>query len=414
MSYRTAIIGGGAAGFFSAIELKSVMPDMYVKIFERGRKVLSKVEISGGGRCNCTNSFAEVKSLSQVYPRGDKLLKRLFKIFGPRDVFEWFESHGVPLFTQDDNCVFPQAQDSHVIIDCFMREAETRGVRIEVSHKVRGIERVTKVGDFHGGSDAFLIDGEEFDFVIMTTGGMSDGASSFFRDMLGESIIDPIPSLFTFSINDARLHHLMGLVVENVLTSVPGTKFKSEGPLLITHWGVSGPAILRLSSYAARYLSERDYRAGLSVNWTGERNTENVRDYLSSVISENRSKMLSSYRPYNIQLRLWDYLRLKLGKRCRWDELGNKDVNRLTELLTNDIYQIDGKGTFKEEFVTCGGVALDAVNPNTMECKSVSGLFFAGEVLDIDGVTGGFNFQAAWTTAYVCAHGVLGKVNKGQ
>lgn len=393
---KTAIIGGGAAGFFSAIELKKSVPDMEVTIFERGKKVLSKVEISGGGRCNCTNSFNDVTDLKQVYPRGAGLLKRLFKQFGPKDAYSWFESHGVPLVTQEDQCVFPKAQDSHAIIDCFMREAYNVGVGIKYDYKIDAAE-----------FDRLY---DTYDFVVVTVGGISGNLDQSPLARVKDHVICPVPSLFTFSIKDKSLTELMGVVVEEAIASIPGTKFKAQGPLLITHWGMSGPAILKLSSHGARYLSENDYKAPLLVNWTGERDMESVKEYLEELVVDYAKKNISSYRPYGLQQRLWDYLVAKLGKQCRWGELGKKDINRLVDLLTNDRYDIAGRYAFKDEFVTCGGVSLDAIDKSTLESKHVPNLFFAGEVLDIDGVTGGFNFQAAWTTGYAVARAITNKV----
>lgn len=393
---KTAIIGGGAAGFFSAIELKRSVPDMEVTIFERSKKVLAKVEISGGGRCNCTNSFRDVTDLKQVYPRGAGLLKRLFKQFGHKDAYLWFESHGVPLVTQDDQCVFPKAQDSHAIIDCFMREVHDLGIGIKYDYKI-GVGELTCIRN-------------EYDYVVITTGGLATGIDSSPLAFMKDRIIPPVPSLFTFSINDKYLHDLMGVVVENAMVCVPGTKFRSQGPLLITHWGMSGPAILKLSSHGARFMSEANYRFSILVNWTGESDMETVREYIVEIQDEYKQKQLTSYRPYGLQQRLWDYLVSKLGKQCRWAELGKKDINRLVDILFNDRYEVIGRYAFKDEFVTCGGVSLDAVDKNTLESKDYPNLFFAGEVLDIDGITGGFNFQAAWTTGYAVAKAIEKKI----
>lgn len=386
---KTAIVGGGAAGFFCALQLKEMCPDMEVTIFEQQRKVLSKVEISGGGRCNCTNSFRDVSDLRQVYPRGAQLLKRLFKQFGPEDAYRWFEEHGVPLVVQDDQCVFPKAQDSHAIIDCFLDEAHRQGVRIKLNDKVERPE--------------CLLDA--YDYVVWTVGGLSNQS---LLASLSTSILTPThPSLFTFNIKDRQLNDLMGVVVEDAIMSIPGTKFKIQDALLLTHWGTSGPATLKLSSHAAVYLAENHYKAPLLINWTGETNAEVVCETLQSIADANPQKMLSSYRPFSLQQRLWDYLLAKAGLHCRWSELGKKNLNKLVDLLTNDRYQIDGRAAFKDEFVTCGGVRLDAVDKQTLECKTIPRLYFAGEVLDIDGVTGGFNFQAAWSTAYAVARGIF-------
>lgn len=386
---RTAIVGGGAAGFFCALELKKRCGNaMDVTIFEQQRKVLSKVEISGGGRCNCTNSFRDVTDLRQVYPRGGQLLKRLFKIFGPEDAYAWFEEHGVELVVQEDQCVFPKAQDSHAIIDCFLKLANKLGVNIRLNSKVE--------------TPSDLL--EAYDYVVWTVGGLSANAQMSLSNSL--SLTPCVPSLFTFNIKDKALNNLMGTVVEDAIMSIPGTKFKVQDALLITHWGFSGPATLKLSSHAARSLDECNYRAPILVNWTGEANAEIVREELTDIINANGQKLLSSYRPFGLQQRLWDYLLGKLGLNCRWNELGKKNLNKLVDILTNDHFKIEGRAAFKEEFVTCGGISLDSINKNTLESKELPHLYFAGEVLDIDGVTGGFNFQAAWTTAYVVASSI--------
>lgn len=389
---QTAIIGGGAAGFFCAINLKEMCPRMGVTIFEGGTRVLRKVKVSGGGRCNCTNTFEHVTDLSQVYPRGHRLLKRLFNVFDYRDAYRWFEQHGVALTVQDDHCVFPQAQDSQVIINCFLSEARRHGVEIRTSHNVNNLEELS-----------------DFDYVVVTTGGITDSIS-LFTSLLAK----PCPSLFTFRIADEALTALMGTVVEPAQVMLPGTKMRAEGPLLITHWGMSGPAILRLSSYGARLLADCGYQHPLCVNWTCLREQE-VADELGRLTVEAAQKQLPNVRPFGLPTRLWEYLLQKsLQGRAHapWGSLNRKELNRLQNVLTNDQYLIAGRAPFKDEFVTCGGVELSAVYPQTLESKERPHLYFAGEVLDIDGVTGGFNFQAAWTTAFVVAQSIAEKQRK--
>ena len=381
---KTAIVGGGAAGFFLAINLKELCPEMEVTIFEKSKKVLAKVEVSGGGRCNCTNAFASVRDLSQVYPRGHRLMKRLFKRFDYRDAYAWFERHGVRLVTQEDECIFPASQDSHTIINLFLFEARRLGIEIRTAHKIESLEALS-----------------DYDFIAITTGG---GTAS----MAGVPVLEAVPSLFTFSIEDNSLHALMGTVVEDVTVQIPGTGFRASGPLLITHWGMSGPAILKLSSYAARELHEHQYQMPLAVNWTSRKAPE-ILEELHRIMNVHPQKQLSSIRPFDLPSRLWGYLLEKaLGERAqnRWQNLNKKEVNRLVNILCNDPYQIAGRAAFKDEFVTCGGVSLTAVDPNTLESKDIPHLYFAGEVLDIDGITGGFNFQAAWTTAYTVAQAI--------
>ena len=389
---KTAIIGGGAAGFFLAVNLKEMRPEMEVTIFEKSKRVLAKVEISGGGRCNCTNSFAEVRDLSEVYPRGHRLMKRLMKGFSQADAYAWFERHGVRLVTQDDQCVFPMSQDSHTIINCFLAEARRLGVEIRTETKIDSLSQLS-----------------DYDFIAVTTGGSPKADGLRWLSELGHEIESPVPSLFTFQIADEALQALMGTVVEDVMTLIPGTKLRAEGPLLITHWGMSGPAILKLSSYGARLLAEQQYRAPLAVNWTKRRDTE-VLTLLNEMTIHNSQKQLKTVSPCGLPSRLWVYLVEKcLAERSngRWGSLNKKELNRLANLLSGgDSYQIAGRAAFKDEFVTCGGISLSAVNPATLESRHVPHLFFAGEVLDIDGVTGDFNFQAAWTTAYTVARSI--------
>ena len=311
-------------------------------------------------------------------------MKRLFKQFDYRDAYEWFERHGVRLVTQDDQCVFPASQDSHTITNLFLFEAKRHGIEIRTAHKISSLDELS-----------------DYDHIVLTTGG---GTAA----LAGVATTEPVPSLFTFSIADEALKALMGTVVENATAFIPGTTFRATGPLLITHWGMSGPAILKLSSYAARDLHDHQYQMPLAVNWLS-RNEAEVQAEVQRIISSHPQKQLSSIRPFDLPTRLWTYLLEKtLGERAqnRWQNLNKKELNRLVNCLCNDGYQISGRAAFKDEFVTCGGVDLSAVNPHTLESKTHPHLYFAGEVLDIDGITGGFNFQAAWTTAYTVAKAI--------
>ena len=392
---KTAIVGGGAAGFFLAINLKEMCPQMDVTILEGSKRVLAKVEISGGGRCNCTNSFEDINDLQSVYPRGHRLLKRLFKQFDYRDAYQWFEHRGVKLTTQEDHCVFPQSQDSHTIINLFLSEARRLGINVKTGCKVSSLDELA-----------------DYDFVAVTMGGkpQTDGLR-----WLNQPLESPVPSLFTFNINDTLLRQLMGTVVD-AMAMIPGTKMRASGPLLVTHWGMSGPCILRLSSYAARWLSEHDYKQPLAINWTNRKENE-VQEQLAALRQQHAQKQLTTIRPFDLPQRLWTYLTEKaLGGRAKapWGSLNQKEMNRLTNTLINDTYQIAGRAPFKDEFVTCGGVSLAAVNPSTLESRTQPHLYFAGEVLDIDGVTGGFNFQAAWTTAYAVATAISTQYNAAE
>ena len=389
---KTAIIGGGAAGFFLAVTLKEMMPEMDVTLFERGTRVLRKVAVSGGGRCNCTNSFEGISDLQAVYPRGHRLMKRLMKGFSQRDAFQWFERHGVRLTTQADHCVFPQSQQSQTIIQCFEHYCRRYGVTVSTGVSIGSLAELAA-----------------YDFVCVTIGGQPHKESLDWLAALGHEIVAPVPSLFTFNIDDAALRALMGTVVEQASAMIPATSFRASGPLLVTHWGMSGPAILRLSSYAARHLSDSGYQSALSVNWT-DRKENSVVEELQLIATANPQKMLANVRPFDLPQRLWSHLLEKsLAERAerRWADLSRKDLNRLVNTLTNDNYLISGRAPFKDEFVTCGGISLSSVNAATLESRTVPHLYFAGEVLDIDGVTGGFNFQAAWTTAHTVASAIV-------
>lgn len=396
-----AIIGGGAAGFFSAIAAKENYPDAEVVIYEKSKKVLSKVKISGGGRCNVTNGCNSIEELCRAYPRGGKSLKKAFHVFSNKDTIEWFQSRGVPLVTQGDNCVFPVSQDSQSIIDCFLKESKRFGINIETGKGVKTIKPINDRLELE-----FL--GEEnqpkvFDKVVVTSGGSPKIDGLKWLEVLNHKIENPVPSLFTFNMPTESVTKLMGIVVENTIVNIQGTKIKSEGPLLITHWGMSGPAILKLSSFGARELSRMEYTFMIQVNWVNEQNYETVTDYLNKIISDHSKKILSTIRPYALPERLWIFLIEKSNLQAdkKWGELGKKGLNKLISVLTNDAYEVQGKSTFKEEFVTCGGVSLQSIDLNTMQSKVCKNLYFAGEVLDIDAITGGYNLQAAWTTGFI-------------
>ena len=395
-----AVVGGGAAGFFAAIAAKQNNPEARVTIFERGQKVLAKVLVTGGGRCNLTNSFARIGDLKQAYPRGDKMMKRLFNVFDHDDTWRWFEERGVKLLTQEDECVFPVSQSAQSVVDALTKEAHRLGVEVRTGHALEGLKPLPN-GDLQLEFKAQK--SLTFNRVVITTGGSPRAEGLQYLARLGHDIMPPVPSLFTFNIADAAFKDMMGTVVEDVTVSIVGTKHKASGPLLITHWGASGPAILKLSSYGARHVHDCGYRFQIAVNWIGLSNGTLVAEHLQGIMDGNRRKQLSSVHPFGLPSRMWLYILDKtgLGADKRWDELGKKGLNKLVETLTNDLYNVTGKGAFREEFVTCGGVSLTNINLNTMESKVCKNLFFAGEVLDVDAITGGFNLQAAWTTGYV-------------
>ncbi len=398
---KVAIIGGGAAGFFAAIAVKENHPKSEVVIFEKSQKLLSKVKVSGGGRCNVTNGCTSINELSKAYPRGGKQLKKAFQVFNTKHTREWFESRGVPLYVQEDNRVFPKSNNSQHIIDCFLNEAKRLGIRIELGLGVSALKNVDEQLEI-----AFLSEEQPkriFDKVIVATGGSPSRKGLEWLEKMGHQIIDPAPSLFTFNMPSETITQLMGVVANHSKVSIQGTKLKSDGPLLVTHWGMSGPAILKLSAFGARELKELNYDFKLQVNWVDESNNELVLDELRTSSQEHSNKILANFKPYPMPERLWLYLlqRSELSERKKWGELGKKSLNKLTSVLTNDVYAVKGKTTFKDEFVTCGGISLEHIDFKTMESRTCKNLYFAGEVLDIDGITGGYNFQAAWTTGFI-------------
>ena len=389
---RIAVIGAGAAGCFCTAQLRRTVPQAAVTVLEAGPKALAKVAVTGGGRCNLTNDFQGIRSLAEAYPRGERLMKRALKSFSQEDTVRWFTAEGVPCVLQEDHCWFPRSQDAMDVVHCLLRAVKGAEIRLRTP-----VKEVLPAPD-----GAFLVNGETFDTVVVTTGGAAKGLP--FLEGLGLDMVPPVPSLFTFTVPDPGLRSLMGLVVDASL-SLPGTPFKASGPLLITDWGLSGPATLKLSSYAARHLSEAGYKGTVAVNWLNLGEAE-VRSKLQKTALESPQKLLSS-TPI-LQGRLWEHLLGKAGLRAdiRWAELGSKGLNRLTATLMADTYPLSGKSKFREEFVTAGGVALSSINLNTLESKRYPGLYFAGEVLDVDAITGGFNLQAAWSTGYVCANSI--------
>ena len=401
---RIVIIGAGAAGCFAAIEVKRRCPEAEVTVLEKGTKPLAKVAITGGGRCNLTNSFAEVRSLEQVYPRGFRLMKKLFHHFSPKDAFEWFEREGIRLVTQDDECVFPQSQDAMEIVLTLTSLMNKLGVKTLCGCKVTEIAphspyyaiTYTKTGNTHT---------IEVDKVIVTTGGHPSPSGFDMLKSLDLEIVSPVPSLFSLCIADKSLTSLMGTVVEQAQVSLAGTKIKTNGPLLITHWGISGPAVLKLSSHGARILAEKNYQADVIVNWLYEMGNDDVHKMLASYVDKHSAKKITSAYPSALNARLWAHLvqRAKLTVDMRWSELQGKAFNRLLSVLTSDCYHVTGKNRYKDEFVTCGGVSLNSLKHDTLEAKNHPGLYFAGEVTDVDAVTGGFNLQAAWTMGWVVA-----------
>lgn len=401
---KVAIIGGGAAGFFAAISTKLHWPKAEVCILEKSNKLLAKVKISGGGRCNVTHDCPDIVELSKAYPRGEKHLRKAFHQFSATDTIHWFESRGVPLKTYPDGCIFPKANDSQVIIDVFLKECRELNIDIFLQ------QNITKISPDSNGVTLLNNSQEQvYDHVIICTGGSPKITGLGWLAELGLAIVEPLPSLFTFNMPQNPICELMGIVVSQASAKIEGTKLVGQGPLLITHWGMSGPAILLLSAWGARLLAQKNYHFHVLINWLDTCKDEQLRTLLSSTAAAHAAKKISNWNPTVLSNRLWLHLleRSEIHPDLRWSELGKKASNRLVNTLLNDRYEVKGKTTFKEEFVTAGGVSLAEIDFQTMQAKKIPQLSFAGEVLDIDGITGGYNFQAAWTSGFIAGKHAL-------
>ncbi|MEX1239793.1 MAG: NAD(P)/FAD-dependent oxidoreductase [Cyclobacteriaceae bacterium] len=399
--YDLIVAGGGAAGFYGAIQAAEMHPGLKVLILEKSTKLLSKVRISGGGRCNVTHRCFDPVKFSRHYPRGEKPLRLIFKKYDASKTVAWLASKGVELKTEDDGRMFPKSDTSETIIDCFLQQAKKLNIKIQTGEGVEGIKRsedvlkiITSPGKVY----------TAWGVLIATGGSPKEEPYSFIRN-LGHTIRPPVPSLFTFNDSGKRFTDLMGISVPNAEVRIATTKLKNQGPLLITHWGLSGPAVIRLSAWAAEYLHSVYYNFTALVSWIGPAREETIRDFLQSQkISRSKQKIYSKTL-FELPQRLWVRLceLAEIPEEKIWGEIAQKSLNKLLEYLIKCPFEIKGKTTFREEFVTCGGVDLAEVDMETMESKKVKGVFFAGEVLDIDGETGGFNFQAAWSTAFLAA-----------
>lgn len=400
-SLRIVVVGGGAAGFFGAITAAETFPEATVVILEKNRQVLGKVRVSGGGRCNVTHACFDNRQLVKHYPRGERWLRPLLNQFDAQATIRWFESRGVPLKTEPDGRMFPTTNSSETIIDCLLRTADRLRVNVRTSCGVTELSRTESAWNL------LLSTGETItaDRVLIAVGGYPQRPSYGWLPPANApaALVSPVPSLFTFNVPDSPLLALAGVSVPNAQVSIQGTNQRQSGPLLLTHWGFSGPAVLRLSAWAARDLANVDYRFTLRIQWLGDLNENQIRDGFNNFRQQHPKKLITSQNPFGLPARLWDSFTEEAGlpNTARWGELPGKAQNRLIEKLTNSQFQVVGKSTFKEEFVTCGGIALGSLNPQTLESTEHPGLFFAGEVLDVDGITGGFNFQNAWTTGFV-------------
>ncbi len=403
-----AIIGGGAAGFFAAITCAEANPACRVTIFERGKSVLEKVRVSGGGRCNVTHACFEARELVKNYPRGSRELLGPFLQFGPEQTVAWFEQRGVRLKTEADGRMFPITDDSQTIVDCLTRAAHQAGVRVLTSTRVEKIEVVAHLEAVPPLKNQWRIGPEIYDKVMLATGS-SATAWEWLRD-LGHNIVPPVPSLFTFNTKDTRLRDLAGGSVPMASLRIPGSKLSAEGPLLVTHWGLSGPAVLRISAWGARDLHEMGYKFPLEINFLGEKTPLEVGELWSKIKLESGKKLVAANPQMNLSARLWQRLVEAAGitAESRWADLSKLQLQALTAQIAAATFQITGKSTFKEEFVTAGGVSLKELNFKSFESKICPNLFLAGEVLNVDAITGGFNFQAAWTGGWLAGRAMAG------
>lgn len=410
---KVLIIGGGAAGFFCAIRCKQENPALDITIIERGKKVLQKVKVSGGGRCNVTHACWTPRELSKFYPRGEKAMLGPFTKFCTGDMVDWLERHGVETKIEEDNRMFPVSDDSQTIVDCFLNEARRLGISIVKQQRVSNIippsEEQTQFTIQIAQQEAPL-----FADAVMIAAGSSPQVWSMLEN-IGHSIVPPVPSLFTFNIEDSRLENLPGLSATMATVKVIGhKKLQASGPLLITHWGLSGPAVLRLSAWGARELNALNYKFKILVNFLGPKyDTESILEELRRYKEHYPKRNIFYKNEFGLPNRLWNELvsAAKIEDPCQWANLPKKQLNALARQLTQAEFEVDGKSTFKEEFVTAGGVKLKEINFKTFESKLHPGLYFAGEVLDIDAITGGFNFQAAWTGAWI-AGGAIAEVQE--
>ncbi len=410
---QLVVIGGGAAGFFCAVNAARNNPSLKVIIIEKTGKLLTKVKVSGGGRCNVTHACFEIPALVKKYPRGTNFLKKTFHQFNTSHCIQWFEERGVKLKTEADGRMFSITDSSQTIIDCLMQEANRFGVEIMRNSEVMGIEIQNANSEIRREEKKFkvLFSELEFinsDFVVVACGGYPKSSMFNWLKEPGHSIEDPVPSLFTFNMPSNPITQLMGVVVKNTSVKIVGTKLSEEGPLLMTHWGMSGPAILKLSAWGARELANKNYHFNIIVNWVPQYNEHSLREEWQQIRNRHSAQKISNRNPFELPNRLWIYLLNECGIKedIRWADLAGKEQNKLIKNLTRQEFEVKGKTTFKEEFVTCGGIKLSEVDANTMQSKIVPNLYFAGEILDVDGITGGFNFQHAWTSGWIAAQSI--------
>ncbi len=403
-NFDIIIVGGGAAGFFTAINIVEKNPKLKVAILERGAEVLQKVRISGGGRCNVTHACFEPNELVKFYPRGEKELRGPFHQFCSGDTIEWFEKHGVELKIEEDGRMFPVSNSSQTIIDCFLKTTQQLGITVLTGQSVQSIYNPEISGE-----NLWKIETQNENYLVEKLV-LATGSNPKIWELLqtyGHAIVNPVPSLFTFNIKDARIKELPG-VSALATVKVKDTKLTSTGPLLITHWGMSGPAILKLSAWGARILHDKNYQFSIFVNWLNDVDTEEAEQLLKDLKQEQAKKMVAKKSPFELTNRLWESLVLASGilGETKWADLSKVQIQNLAKQLTNASFQVNGKSTFKEEFVTAGGIDLKEINFKTMESKLHKNLYFAGEIVNVDAITGGFNFQNAWTSGFIVANAI--------
>ncbi len=403
MSKQLIIIGGGASGFFCAINVAMLNPSIKILIIEKQKKVLQKVKISGGGRCNVTNACFQLSKLLTYYPRGKNFLKKTLHAFSPKDTEQWFLSQGVSLHAESDGRMFPTSNNSDTIIQCFLNLTSKYNIHLKISTEIISIDK---------SDDSFFLKDKnqntyKANVVMVATGGYNKSSQFDWLQKLGHTFSHPVPSLFTFNLTQTNIQTLMGISVEDVSIKICGTKFIERGPLLITHWGLSGPAVLKLSAWAARFLNEVNYDFSIQINWVNQ-DENKLRENWNSIRTQQSGLLIGNKNPFDLPMRLWHFIlnEVEINLNTKWSELTSKSQNKLIHTLTTQTFKIKGKTTFKDEFVTCGGINLDEVNPLTMQSKIVDNIYFGGEILDIDGLTGGFNFQHAWSSAMIAARNI--------
>ena len=404
MPKKLIVIGGGAAGFFCAVNAARMDPNLEVIVVEKSNKLLAKVKVSGGGRCNTTHACFEISELVKKYPRGQQFLKKAFHYFNTTDTIQWFAERNVSLIKEADCRMFPATNDSQTIINCLLQEADKYGVKILLHTEIKIIEKNATLFILTTSNGKKL----EAEYLCVACGGYPKSAMFDWLSALGHTIETPVPSLFTFNMPGNKISALMGLSVPMATVKIMGTKLIEKGPLLITHWGMSGPAILKLSAWGARTLADASYKFTIMVNWLSDDTEQSLRASWHNLRNELAAQKMANKNPFGMPNRLWNYLLVlsEIKEETRWGDLPSKEQNKLIKNLTAGEFIVNGKTTFKDEFVTCGGIKLSEIDPNSMQSKKIEQLYFAGEIMDIDGVTGGFNFQNAWTSGWIAANAI--------